>query len=551
MTETLRWENCYNTTWSGLITADSFKHPAKFSHDLIHRIYRHMIMRGWLHRGDRVGDPFGGVACGGVVAGYHGLLWIGMELEPRFVEWGKQNLAMHKANWCQCLLGDAVLIHGDSRYFHKLFVEAIVTSPPYADSVNAQKHGIDWSKVDRTNPNTGNRKRGADTKHGQTLTDQLSYGKTEGQIGALKSGEVDAVVTSPAYAQSLRGLGHNGIDVSKMKASGNHTGKSSIVECQEHYGEAEGQIAALAEGKLDAVISSPPFAGTSGTGGGGINKKGYVPADGRKWTGKKSDPVGARSYQGQGGDRAEGNIEILKPGTVDAVVTSSPYGDTLKHGGGPDTKQDLLKGGKSLQGIKDGYGNTDGQIDTLKRGSIDAVVTSAPYADIAAGAGGLNTKPAKKPGQQSGRSASSASQNADQRYGAADGQIAKLAKGTVENFLTPDQKQTYWSEMAKIYHSCFLSLKPGGVLCVVLKDYVKDKKRVPLCNDSCRLLEFIGFTIVERAHAMLVKETKHGDLFEGETTTTKSKKSFFRRLAEAKGSPKIDFEEVVFCQKPM
>jgi hypothetical protein len=49
---------------------------------------------------------------------------------------------------------------------------------------------------------------------------------------------------------------------------------------------------------------------------------------------------------------------------------------------------------------------------------------------------------------------------------------------------------------------------------------------------------------------MLTRETRHSDLFAGETVTKKERKSFFRRLAEKNGSPPIDFEEVLFCQKP-
>lgn len=89
----------------------------------------------------------------------------------------------------------------------------------------------------------------------------------------------------------------------------------------------------------------------------------------------------------------------------------------------------------------------------------------------------------------------------------------------------------------------------GGVLAVVVKDYVAKGKRVPLCDDTARLLEHCGFVVIERIHAMLVSETTHGDLFNGETTKKTSRKSFFRRLAEANGSPEINFEEVIVAQK--
>jgi DNA modification methylase len=378
-------------------------------------------------RGSIIGDCFGGVGLGGVIAAYRKYLWFGMEIEPRFVEFGNKNFQLHKRRWKDAVLGDACLVLGDSRQFAK---------------------GINY---------------------------------------------MSAVVTSPPYAQSIRGLEQNGIDVEKMNAKNNHAGKNSMAGSKEIYGKSPGQIDRLREG----------------------------------------------------------------------------------------------------------------QIETLPTGSVDAVITSPPYADIAAGQGGLNSKPAKKPGQQAGRSAKSASQTADQKYGTAEGQIARLPKtdvdavitsppweanaeggikahkmkfvpdngkghyatpaakaramtkeegriyGTAEGQIGNDKGEDYWQAMSKVYASCFEALKPGGVAAIVIKDYVKNKKRVLLCDDTCRLLEHLGFVMIERIHALLVKETKTADLFEGETTKRTEKKSFFRRLHEKKpGAVRIDWEEVLICQKP-
>lgn len=46
---------------------------------------------------------------------------------------------------------------------------------------------------------------------------------------------------------------------------------------------------------------------------------------------------------------------------------------------------------------------------------------------------------------------------------------------------------------------------------------------------------------------------EHGeiDMFSGQAVTKRTeRKSFFRRLAESKGSPRIDYEEVIWVQKP-
>ncbi len=49
---------------------------------------------------------------------------------------------------------------------------------------------------------------------------------------------------------------------------------------------------------------------------------------------------------------------------------------------------------------------------------------------------------------------------------------------------------------------------------------------------------------------MLVKEKRHKSLYGGEIVTRTERKSFFRRLAESKGSPRIDYEEVLIVRKP-
>jgi hypothetical protein len=304
----LTWHGCYADSWKGWIVDGAFAHPAKFARGLIRRILEHGIEQGYWQEGSLVGDPFGGVACGGVVAASLGFRWIGVELEEKFVGLGQENIALHR-NWWEMGKHQPVLLQGDSRRFHEV-----------------------------------------------------------------------------------------------------------VREC-------------------DGVMTSPPFTMTSPNGGGGINKNGY--------SGKHGTSLGTH-YQGGGGDRLDTNIEALPPGDIDGALSS---------------------------------GDSDGQI-----------------------------------GREAG--------------------------------------ETYWSAMAKVYASLFLALKPGGYAAIVVKDYVKDKARVPLCDDTLRLLCHVGFEPAERVHAMLVEHSAHDDLFSGTVTKKKERKSFFRRLAEKKGSPAIDYEEVLFVRKP-
>jgi len=379
--ELIEWQHCYDSSWKGLITPESFAHPAKFSRDLIERILDHCLARGYLRPGDVVGDPFGGIGTGGIAAAYRGLRWVGVELEGRFVDFARANFELHRSKWAVLGAPAPQIIQGDSRRFHEL-------------------------------------------------------------------------VSARAVA-----------------------------------------------GNVDAVVASPPFSGPN------MQPKTCGQDLKRNGEGRIVRPV-----DGHTGDRTLGNIETLKEGSVDACISSPPYSETLNHGGGPDTKQDILQGGKSLMGIKDGYGESAGQIGHLKAGSVDGVVSSPPFEDS------LHQRP---------------------------GQMLAPQQSTDDG-----KPEDYWRAVNKVYRSCWQAIKPGGVIVLVVKDYVKNGKRVPLCDDTARLLEHVGFTVAERIRAMLIKETHHNDLFDGRTTSTKSRKSFFRRLAEKKGSPAIDFEEVLIARKP-
>lgn len=92
------WHNCYPSNWKGLIVPDAIAHPAKYSSKLIRRIYEHLFEMEWLSPGDKVVDPFGGVALGALNAMQFGLHWYGNELEERFWKLGNRRLAEKKGS---------------------------------------------------------------------------------------------------------------------------------------------------------------------------------------------------------------------------------------------------------------------------------------------------------------------------------------------------------------------------------------------------------------------------------------------------------------------
>jgi hypothetical protein len=247
---TTTWQGCYDAGWKGLIADEAFAHPAKFSRNLIGRIYRHMLDRGWLAAGMTVVDPFGGVALGALDAMANGLHWCGVELEPKFHALGNQNIAEwvrrygHVAGW-----GSARLLNGDSRRLCEFVggADCVVSSPPYAESPVAS--GGD--NIDRSRIGTGTNLVGAK---------KPGYGTTPGSLGNLRPGSVVSVVSSPPYAESIdpRSDKDREADRKHRASIGRNDTPGGLP--MEGYGSAPGSLGNLRPGSVDSVVSSPPFA---------------------------------------------------------------------------------------------------------------------------------------------------------------------------------------------------------------------------------------------------------------------------------------------------
>ncbi len=237
------------------------------------------------------------------------------------------------------------------------------------------------------------------------------------------------------------------------------------------------------------------------------------------------------------------NIGNLPAGTLDGAVTSPPYAESnqdyretagskrrLEEVGEPKYGCGLMRG---KHGMTDGYGTTPGQIGALPAGQVEGVVTSPPYAG-----GGHHPDQMGAWGGIAGRLTTGASETKEGHgYGTTPGQIGK------------DSGESYWQAVAQVYGQVYAALRPGGVMAVVVKDYVKQKQRVPLCDQTAQLLTSLGFTVFLRCRCWLVKEHRHPSLFGGEIVETTERKSFFRRLAEKKGSPRLDWEEVLWARR--
>lgn len=186
------WTGCYRRGWGRELVPEAYSHPAKISFSLAERIYRHIIEEGWVVAGSKICDPFGGIAGTAYHALLRGLCWTGVELEPRFVALGQQNIDAWNARYAARLPGygtTARLLQGDSRNLAQVVSVAnlCLSSPPYESSDQNYKAG--WARFHATRA----------PLHKNDIQREAAYGNSEGQLGQMRAGEFAAAVRSPPW----------------------------------------------------------------------------------------------------------------------------------------------------------------------------------------------------------------------------------------------------------------------------------------------------------------------------------------------------------------
>ena len=456
------WYGLYKRGWGKMIVPDAYSHPAKFSKGLIEKIYDWGQEQGYWDKSSVILDCFGGVGLGGVVAMMKGYNWLGVELEPKFVTMANQNFEHIRELWKGNPPGQATILQGDSRNLREVLgqarVDGIITSSPWEQQIPQQDKGFKMP-------------------HDTTGKIKGDYGSTPGQLGNMKEGNFDAVITSPSYVNINPAQSSKGIDLKKQYRTYQNQGGGSSFESfcniqgkhSEGYGKTEGQIANLPEGSIEAVITSPPYSEIRQDGG--STKEGYGGTT--NYTGEPR-----KTWRTQ---RDQRNIGNMPEGNIDAILTSPPWENmgTPNHKG----QTDSLRGGKFQGGgdkfLSNDYGTTPGQI-----------------------------------GKQSG--------------------------------------ENYWAAVRDVYAECFQVLKPGGIMVVVVKSFIRNKKLVNLPDMTLKLLEHIGFEPLWYIRAWQIRPGPIRTKLTGENTQRiKTDKGFFRRDYEKKNPHnRIDYEIILIVQKP-
>jgi hypothetical protein len=451
-------------------------------------------------------------------------------------------------------------------------LDAVLTSPPYAASLG-QPDGV--GHCDLKKCADGRVRRPTPGSQGSRSE---SYGFTPGQVGALRA--EDYPVRQQAACEELvwQGCYDKGWGDLLPRAAYAHPAKY-----------AYGLICRVVRFGLERGLWAPgdligdPFAGV---GCGGL----ACAYEGLRWVGVELEGkfVGLarevfarhrRAWEALGAPQPlvlQGDSRRFAEavGAAQAVLTSPPWAECDVDRGQSkvdfESKRQAARGrdpnGAGHLGSCASYGATPGQVGALPAGGLDGVLTSPPY---------LETTNHKKESPSRQRLEAGASPGAmDCRYGKSPGQVGVTGdlscnptcatcggrkRGTAKRCgcAEPDWRfrgeplgETYWQAVRQIYGQCLLALKPGGTLCVTVKSYVKGGKLIDLPAQTEALLEYLGFRVFLRVKASLVKETREPGLFEPEVVRVKKRVSFFRRLAEKRGSPAVDHECVLFARAP-
>jgi len=138
------------------------------------------------------------------------------------------------------------------------------------------------------------------------------------------------------------------------------------------------------------------------------------------------------------------------------------------------------------------YADNPDNLGNLPYGSIDSVITSPPYEGIEA------------------RDRSKELRWDEEREKKFSGGSVKLSKGYSPNEMQAGVYSTnvsnignlksisYLEAMAQVYRQCHKVLKPGGLMILITKNFIREQKEVRLDSDTIKLCEQAGFTFQER-----------------------------------------------------
>ena len=324
------WRGLYREGWGKRLRPASFAHPAKNSYGLSMRIYEHALAKGWIELGGIVLDPFAGIGGFALEAMRHGLHFVGVELEQRFVDMGQgcDCTGISKADWVRFQGYWDKARYRDGRHWCP---ECIMKASAVADEREFKPlplPGTKWAALAKT--------------HQAALFDaapSASYVRNSGKIPCT---------SSHRYHGNIETWEQDGM-----------AGTAIIVQ-----GDSQRLGEVLAEARL--CLSSPPFMGVVAT----QDPNFLTPGEQGKRNPSKSNLPNYGSDPANLGNLPDTGLEA-------ALAISSPvYAGGCTHTGGDDPKPDRVQGGE-VHHVD--YGQEPGQLAQMPEGSFDLALSSPVY----------------------------------------------------------------------------------------------------------------------------------------------------------------------------
>lgn len=280
-------------------TPESIRHPAK-----MHLGMCRQIIKLYSKKGDTILDPMCGIGTTIIEGMLLGRNVIGVEYEKKFVDMTKANIekTSKKCSFIKSL-GKGIVIKGDSRKLSELLnksADVIISSPPYSEAI--QRGGGIAKEGMPGDPGLANR-----CYHkGSTNPDMIEQVKEKADKFAKKYPDKRNVLMESYLA---------------MKGDPRYKNQRRDWLLGPEYSKDSGNIGNLSHGKIDSIITSPPYEM-------GVEQT-HMTSNKR---GDPNDPNYRPSWKKK---LKEGYAESKRPySQPDTIITSPPYSEGIGHGGG-------------------------------------------------------------------------------------------------------------------------------------------------------------------------------------------------------------------------
>jgi len=236
--------------WRRFFPEDAVRHPAKANLNLID-----FLIDKYTKVGDLILDPMAGTGSTCVLSALKGRDAICIDIEPLFYQWMEKAREIVEKTPMLGRKGKIINILGDARRLSDLLkqIDIIITSPPYGETYLG---GGDPEKRAERLIKTG--------------YDPKAFLGGRARNAVLKHyGETDVIITSPPYAETLN-IHSGGMKDLKNAPKPSTVGYDKNLQL---YSDNLDNIGNLPLGDIDIIITSPPYAETISHKSGGPVKK--------------------------------------------------------------------------------------------------------------------------------------------------------------------------------------------------------------------------------------------------------------------------------------